>query len=114
VKTQLIRNTLDAISKTNSSDTRKLLFVVVNGMSAGAGEKHSTPDLCVSLLDDNPHFGETIPMSYALVGSGSKPQNHTMVYASHYSAPFSTVCDAGLLGLARLEMSAHGHRVRRS
>jgi chitin synthase len=105
---------LDAISKTYSSDTHKLLFVVANSMIAGTGEKHSTPDLCVSLLDDNPHFGETIPMSYVSVGSGSKPQNRAMVYASHYSAPFSIVCDAGLLGLARLEMSAHGHRVRRS
>ncbi|KAJ7350245.1 glycosyltransferase family 2 protein [Mycena albidolilacea] len=80
-----IRNTLDAISKTNYSDARKLLFVVADGMITGAGEKRSTPDLCVSLLDADPRFGEPIPMSYASVGSGSKAQNRAMVYAGHYT-----------------------------
>ncbi|KAJ7078916.1 glycosyltransferase family 2 protein [Mycena belliarum] len=80
-----IRNTLDAISKTNYSDARKLMFVVADGMITGAGEKRSTPDLCVSLLDADPRFGEPIPMSYASVGSGSKAQNRAMVYAGHYT-----------------------------
>jgi chitin synthase len=80
-----IRNTLDAISKTNYSDARKLLFVVADGMITGAGEKRSTPDLCVSLLDADPRFGEPIPMSYASVGSGAKGQNRAMVYAGHYT-----------------------------
>ncbi|KAJ7251759.1 chitin synthase-domain-containing protein [Mycena haematopus] len=80
-----IRNTLDAISKTNYSDARKLMFVVADGMITGAGEKRSTPDLCVSLLDADPRFGEPIPMSYVSVGSGSKAQNRAMVYAGHYT-----------------------------
>ncbi|KAJ7502765.1 glycosyltransferase family 2 protein [Mycena galericulata] len=80
-----IRTTLDAISKTNYSDARKLMFVVADGMITGAGEKRSTPDLCVSLLDADPRFGEPIPMSYASVGSGSKAQNRAMVYAGHYT-----------------------------
>jgi chitin synthase len=81
-----IRTTLDAISKTTYSDSRKLMFVVADGMITGAGEKRSTPDLCVSLLDADPRFGEPIPMSYQSVGSGSKAQNRAMVYAGHYSA----------------------------
>lgn len=81
-----IRTTLDAISKTTYSDARKLMFVVADGMITGAGEKRSTPDLCVSLLDADPRFGEPIPMSYASVGSGAKAQNRAMVYAGHYSA----------------------------
>ncbi|KAJ7287739.1 glycosyltransferase family 2 protein [Mycena rebaudengoi] len=80
-----LRTTLDAISKTTYSDSRKLLFVVADGMITGAGEKRSTPDLCVSLLDADPRFGEPIPMSYAAVGSGSKAQNRAMVYAGHYT-----------------------------
>ncbi|KAK7057383.1 glycosyltransferase family 2 protein [Favolaschia claudopus] len=81
-----IRNTLDAISKTNYSDARKLMFVVADGMITGAGEKKSTPDLCVSLLDADPRFGEPIPMSYASVGSGAKANNRAMVYAGHYTS----------------------------
>ncbi|KAJ6558579.1 glycosyltransferase family 2 protein [Mycena vulgaris] len=80
-----IRTTLDAISKTTYSDARKLMFVVADGMITGAGEKRSTPDLCVSLLDADPRFGEPIPMSYVSVGSGSKAQNRAMVYAGHYT-----------------------------
>ncbi|KAJ7497136.1 glycosyltransferase family 2 protein [Mycena latifolia] len=80
-----IRTTLDAISKTTYSDARKLMFVVADGMITGAGEKRSTPDLCVSLLEADPRFGEPIPMSYVSVGSGAKGQNRAMVYAGHYT-----------------------------
>ncbi|CAK5265359.1 unnamed protein product [Mycena citricolor] len=80
-----IRTTLDAISKTTYSDARKLLFVVADGMITGAGEKRSTPDICVSLLDADPRFGEPIPMGYLAVGSGAKSQNRAMVYAGHYT-----------------------------
>ncbi|KAJ7072463.1 glycosyltransferase family 2 protein [Mycena amicta] len=81
-----IRTTLDSISKTNYSDSRKLLFVVADGMITGAGEKRSTPDICVGLLDADPRFGEPIPMSYASVGSGAKAQNRALVYAGHYTS----------------------------
>ncbi|KAF7315314.1 Glycosyltransferase family 2 protein [Mycena indigotica] len=80
-----IRTTLDSISKTNYSDARKLLFIVADGMITGAGEKRSTPDICVGLLDADPRFGEPIPMSYGSVGSGAKAQNRAMVYAGHYT-----------------------------
>jgi len=80
-----LRKTLDSLSKTNYSDSRKLLFIVADGMITGAGEKHSTPDICVGLLDADPRFGEPIPMSYTSVGSGAKGQNRAMVYAGHYT-----------------------------
>lgn len=87
-----LRTTLDSISTTTYSDARKLLFVVADGMITGAGEKKSTPDICVSLLDADPRFGNPIPMSYGAVGSGSKAQNRAMVYAGHYSvSSFSCV-----------------------
>jgi chitin synthase len=79
-----LRTTLDSISQTNYSDQRKLLFVVADGMITGAGEKRSTPDICVSLLDADPRFGNPIPMVYGAVGSGAKSQNRAMVYAGHY------------------------------
>lgn len=80
-----LRTTLDSISTTTYSDARKLLFVVADGMITGAGEKKSTPDICVGLLETDPRFGNPIPMSYSAVGSGAKAQNRAMVYAGHYS-----------------------------
>ena len=80
-----LRTTLDSISTTTYSDQRKLLFVVADGMITGAGEKRSTPDICVSLLDADPRFGNPVPMSYVAVGSGAKGENRAMVYAGHYS-----------------------------
>ncbi len=81
-----LRTTLDSISLTTYSDQRKLLFVIADGMITGAGEKRSTPDICVGLLDADPRFGNPTPMSYIAVGSGSKQENRAMVYAGHYSA----------------------------
>lgn len=80
-----LRTTLDSISSTTYSDQRKLLFVVADGMITGAGEKRSTPDICVGLLDADPRFGNPTPMTYFAVGSGSKQENRAMVYAGHYS-----------------------------
>jgi chitin synthase len=80
-----LRTTLDSISTTTYSDQRKLLFIVADGMITGAGEKRSTPDICVSLLDADPRFGNPMPMSYFAVGSGAKGENRAMVYAGHYS-----------------------------
>lgn len=80
-----LRTTLDSISTTKYSDARKLLLVVADGMITGAGEKRSTPDICVGLLEADPRFGNPMPMSYGAVGSGVKAQNRAMVYAGHYS-----------------------------
>ncbi|WVN90063.1 chitin synthase 1 [Cryptococcus depauperatus CBS 7841] len=79
-----IRGTLESISSTNYSDSRKLLWVVCDGMITGQGEKKSTPDICVSMLDADARFGNPVPMSYVAVGSGGKRENRAMVYAGHY------------------------------
>lgn len=80
-----LRTTLDSISATTYSDARKLLFVVADGMITGAGEKRSTPDICVGLLEADPRFGNPLPMSYISIGAGSKAENRAMVYAGHYT-----------------------------
>ena len=84
-----IRTTLDSISSTSYSDARKLLFVVCDGMITGAGEKRSTPDICVGLLQADPRFGNPEPMGYFAVGSGAKKENRAMVYAGHYSESYA-------------------------
>ncbi|KDQ57735.1 glycosyltransferase family 2 protein [Jaapia argillacea MUCL 33604] len=80
-----MRTTLDSISTTTYSDSRKLMFIVADGMITGAGEKKSTPDICVSMLEADPRFGNPQPMSYFAVGTGAKQENRAMVYAGHYT-----------------------------
>lgn len=80
-----IQTTLDSIAGTDYSDARKLLFVVCDGMITGSGEKMSTPDICVEMLEADPRFGNPQAMSYLAVGSGTKEHNMAMVYAGHYS-----------------------------
>ncbi|GAA5985886.1 hypothetical protein JCM10908_006319 [Rhodotorula pacifica] len=80
-----IKTTLDSISGTTYSDARKLLFVVCDGMITGSGEKMSTPDMVVSMIERDPRFGDPQPMSYIAIADGSKAHNQAMVYAGHYT-----------------------------
>ncbi|GAA5959739.1 hypothetical protein JCM3765_000086 [Sporobolomyces pararoseus] len=80
-----IKTTLDSIAGTTYSDARKLLFVVCDGMITGSGEKMSTPDICVGMIERDPRFGDPTPMSYVAVADGSKAHNQAMVYAGHYT-----------------------------
>jgi chitin synthase len=80
-----IKTTLDSIAGTDYADSRKLLFVVCDGMITGSGEKMSTPDICVSLLDADERFDNPQPMSYLAVAAGRKQHNQAMVYAGHYT-----------------------------
>ena len=79
-----VRGTVESIAATNYSDARKLIWIVCDGMITGQGEKMSTPDICVSMLDADPRFGNPMPMGYIAVGTGAKRENRAMVYAGHY------------------------------
>ncbi|GAA5878504.1 hypothetical protein JCM8547_008433 [Rhodosporidiobolus lusitaniae] len=81
-----IKTTLDSIAATNYSDARKLIFVVCDGMITGSGEKMSTPDIVVSMIERDPRFGDPQPMSYVAIADGPKAHNQAMVYAGHYTA----------------------------
>ena len=80
-----IRTTLDSIAATDYADSRKMLFVVCDGMITGSGEKVSTPDICVGLLDADSRFDNPQPMSYLAVSAGRKQHNQAMIYAGHYT-----------------------------
>lgn len=80
-----IRGTLDSISNTDFPDSRKLLFVVCDGMITGSGEKQSTPDICIGMLEADPRFGKPEGTGYIAVGVGAKRENQAKVYAGHYS-----------------------------
>ncbi|GAA5878360.1 hypothetical protein JCM1840_001390 [Sporobolomyces johnsonii] len=80
-----IKTTLDSIAGTTYSDARKLIFVVCDGMITGDGEKMSTPDICVGLMERDARFGDPTPMSYVAIADGAKAHNQAMVYAGHYT-----------------------------
>ncbi|CAD6915504.1 unnamed protein product [Tilletia controversa] len=80
-----IATTLSSLAATDYSDSRKLLFVVADGMVTGSGESMSTPDICVGLLEADPRFGTPMPMSFTSVASGPKAHNMAMVYAGVYT-----------------------------
>jgi chitin synthase len=82
-----IRGTLDSISNTDFPDSRKLLFVVCDGMITGSGEKKSTPDICIGMLEADPRFGDPEGRGYIAVGVGAKRENQAKVYAGYYSEP---------------------------
>ncbi|EGG12793.1 family 2 glycosyltransferase [Melampsora larici-populina 98AG31] len=85
-----IGKTLDSIAGSDYADSRKLLFIVCDGMITGHGEKLSTPDICVSMIEPDPRFSDPMPMSYHAVASGSKEHNQAMVYAGHYISSLKT------------------------
>lgn len=79
-----IRGTLEAITNTAYSDTRKLIFVVCDGIVKGHGEMETSAGICVSLLTRDARFAEPKPLGYIAVGMGSKRENAAKVYAGHY------------------------------
>ncbi|TIB05151.1 hypothetical protein E3P96_01364 [Wallemia ichthyophaga] len=81
-----IATTVESISASDYSDQRKLIFIVADGMITGHGEKISTPDICVSMIEPDPRFGNPMPMAYLAVGGGKKQENRAMIYAGHYKS----------------------------
>lgn len=82
-----ISATLSSLSATEYPSSRKLIFVVADGMVTGFGESVSTPDICVSLMAPDARFGTPTPMSYRSVAAGRKAHNMALVYAGHYLHP---------------------------
>ncbi|KAJ1980267.1 hypothetical protein H4R35_001183 [Dimargaris xerosporica] len=79
-----IRNTVESLASTDYSDSRKLLFVIADGMITGSGNDRSTPDICIDLVDVDPMFKDPQPCSYIAIADGSKQFNMAKVYAGHY------------------------------
>jgi len=82
-----IKATLNSIAATDYSDARKLIFIVCDGIVTGSGEKRSTPEICVGMIERDARFGtgDPVAMSYLAVGSGKKGRNEALVYAGHYT-----------------------------
>ncbi|KAJ2720881.1 hypothetical protein GGI07_004326 [Coemansia sp. Benny D115] len=79
-----IRGTCDSLCATDFSDSRKLLFIVADGIIKGSGNDRTTPDICIDLIEQEESFRDPEPCSYLAVAAGSKQHNMAKVYCGHY------------------------------
>ncbi|KAJ2170932.1 Chitin synthase, class 1, partial [Coemansia sp. RSA 551] len=79
-----IRGTCDSLCQTNFSDSRKLLFIVADGVIKGSGNDRTTPDICIDLIEQEEAFTDPQPCSYLAVAAGSKQHNMAKVYCGYY------------------------------
>lgn len=81
-----LRMTLDSIAGTSYQDSKKLLFVVCDGLIKGAGNTKSTPEIVIGMIKQDCGIlpNPPIPMSYLAIADGEKQHNKAQVYAGHY------------------------------
>ncbi|OMH82014.1 Chitin synthase 5 [Zancudomyces culisetae] len=80
-----IRTTLDSLAATEYSSRHKCLFVICDGLIKGAGEELSTPDVCLSMMQDFVIPPDHVqPFSYVSIAMGAKRHNMAKLYAGYY------------------------------
>ncbi|PVU93031.1 hypothetical protein BB561_003485 [Smittium simulii] len=80
-----IRSTLDSLVGTDYPDKYKCLFIVCDGIIKGEGESISTPDICLSMMQDFVIPPDKVqPFSYVSIATGSKRHNMAKLYAGYY------------------------------
>jgi chitin synthase len=80
-----IKGTLDSLSATIYDDSKKLLFVVADGIVKGSENDLSTPEILIQMMRHDPRFSRTPkPESYLAVASGAKQHNMAQVYCGCY------------------------------
>jgi chitin synthase len=92
-----LRTTLDSIATTDYPNSHKLIVVICDGMIIGAGNNMSTPDICLSMMqDDLVPRDDVIAHSYVAIADGTKRHNMAKVYAGFYKYDDETVPDKKL------------------
>ncbi|KAI9280480.1 chitin synthase [Sporodiniella umbellata] len=87
-----LRTTLDSIATTDYPNSHKLILVIADGMITGHGNALSTPDICISMMQDfilDPDQVE--PYSYLAIADGTKRHNMAKIYTGYYRYNDSTV-----------------------
>ncbi|KNE73155.1 hypothetical protein AMAG_17354 [Allomyces macrogynus ATCC 38327] len=98
--TESLKKTIDSLSLTSYNDTRKLLFIVADGMVKGSGNDKPTPDLVLDILGVPDADRNAQPFSYHAIGEGSKAHNKGKVYSGLYriqgrAVPYMVVVKCG-------------------
>lgn len=92
-----LRTTLDSIATTDYPNSHKLIVVICDGMIIGAGNNMSTPDICLSMMqDDLVPREDVVAHSYVAIADGTKRHNMAKVYAGFYKYDDETVPDKKL------------------
>ena len=78
-----MRTSIESWARMQYDDTRKLLFIVCDGMICGAGNDLPTPKIVLDILGVDPDF-DPEPMSYEALGEGNKQHNMAKVYSGLY------------------------------
>ncbi|KAI1316586.1 Chitin synthase, class 3 [Mortierella claussenii] len=92
-----LRTTLDSIATTDYPNSHKLIVVICDGMIIGAGNNMSTPDICLSMMqDDLVPRDDVVAHSYVAIADGTKRHNMAKVYAGFYKYDDETVPDKKL------------------
>ncbi|CAO0790831.1 unnamed protein product [Mucor circinelloides] len=87
-----LRTTLDSIATTDYPNSHKLILVVADGIITGHGNSMSTPDICISMMQDflvEPDSVEAC--SYVAIADGTKRHNMAKIYAGFYKYDDKTV-----------------------
>ncbi|CAG8642842.1 12913_t:CDS:2, partial [Ambispora leptoticha] len=80
-----LRTTMDSLASTEYSDKHKLFCVIADGLIKGEGNKKTTPDICLDLIELPPDIPDPEPCSYIAIADGEKQFNMAKVYAGHYT-----------------------------
>jgi chitin synthase len=94
-----MRTSIESWARMRYDDTRKLLFIVCDGMICGAGNELPTPKIVLDILGVDPEY-DPEPMSYEALGEGNKQHNMAKVYSGLYEilghiVPFVCVVKVG-------------------
>ncbi|KAJ3109019.1 hypothetical protein HK100_003361 [Physocladia obscura] len=109
-----LTKTIESLATFDYDDTRKLLFIVSDGMIKSAGSDLSTPDIVLQILGVDKSVQKPEGKSYLAIGRGLKEHNKAKVYSGLYNIqgryiPFIYVCKVGKDG----ETSKPGNRGKR-
>jgi chitin synthase len=109
-----LMKTIESLAVMEYDDTRKLLFIVADGMIKSAGSDMSTPDIVLQILGVDKSLQQPEAKSYLAIGRGLKEHNKAKVYSGLYSVqaryvPFIVVIKSGKEG----ETEKPGNRGKR-
>ncbi|KAJ3044792.1 hypothetical protein HDV00_000669 [Rhizophlyctis rosea] len=97
-----LRKTIDSLALLEYDDTRKLLFIIADGMVKGQGNDLSTPELCCKILGVDLNIQRPEAKSYFAIAEGTGPKQHNKakVYSGLYqvkarAVPFILVVKVG-------------------
>ena len=101
-----LENTINALATTNYDDTKKVLFLICDGMVTGGNNNKPTPDIALEILCGNEEEAARQKeasrkrLAYHAVGEGRRGENYGEVYSGLYennghTLPFIMVVKTG-------------------